>query len=351
MEDFENPESFDRANYYRILSRLLTKGIPKSVIRLLLSWYEATNIHVMFNNSLSHNSFGINHSVRQGGLLSPVLFTAGLLDDLLAELELSGIGCRINFKYFGVVAYADDIVLMAPTIQGLNCQLNISSRWAQDNYLEFSPSKSFVICFSDKRNKWPSDTPIPAFLNGNLIPTTTEILHLGHILTQDLDDSSELIRVSKSFNKQFHAFHCRFVGINNFQLLKHIFNSFCTSFYGLEAVDPKHVSATSIRFFRKSVNIALMKMLRLPRESVSPHLIAEGIMNAESVWKFRSVIFWKSLIQSRHPMRDFLLTSHSDMIFHMTRQLKLLPLSLPMISKSAIQNIIITDWMASKDLI
>ncbi|CAG0904181.1 unnamed protein product [Cyprideis torosa] len=29
--------------------------------------------------------------------------------------------------------------------------------------------------------------------------------------------------VARSFNKQFHAFHCRFVGINNFQLLKKIF--------------------------------------------------------------------------------------------------------------------------------
>jgi hypothetical protein len=139
-------------------------------------------------------------------------------------------------------------------------------------------------------------------------------MHLGHILTWDLDDSSELIRVAKSFNKQFHAFHCRFVGINNFHLLKQIFNSFCSSFYGLEAIDSQFVSAASIRFFRKSVNIALMKMLRLPRESISPHLIAEGIMNAESVWKFRSVTFWKSLLESNQSIKEFLVRSHMKSI-------------------------------------
>jgi hypothetical protein len=71
-------QAFDRANFYRILLRLLTKGIPESVVRLLLCWYEQTNIRVMFNHSVSRKSFGINHSVRQGGILSPVLFTSAL---------------------------------------------------------------------------------------------------------------------------------------------------------------------------------------------------------------------------------------------------------------------------------
>jgi hypothetical protein len=278
-----------------------------------------------------------------------VLFTAALLDDLLAELELSGIGCHVNFKYFGVVAYADDIVLLAPTIDGLNNQLKICEIWSGKNQIEFNPLKSFVICFADAKNKWPNETPIPAFLDGKLIPTTSQVLHLGHVLTQNLDDSAELIRVAKAFNKQFHAFHCRFVGISNFQLLKQIYNSFCTSFYGLEGVDLISVSGASIRFFRKSINLALMKMLRLPLESISPHLIAEGILNADSIWNLRSVLFWRSLLKSRHALRRFLLMNHSDILFQCAHQLKLLPLSLPFISKDAIQNKIILNWMVRRN--
>jgi hypothetical protein len=343
--------AFDRANYHKILSRLLLKGIPKSVVRLLLTWYQSTNIRVQFGNSTSNMSFGINHGVRQGGLLSPVLFTVGLLDDLLAELELSGFGCRINFKYFGAVAYADDIVLMAPTVQGLNRLLDICADWSQRNNIEFNTSKSVVICFADKRNRWPNDVPIPAYLNGNLIPTNTEVIHLGHVLTEDLDDSAELIQIAKSFNKQFHAFHCRFTGMNNVQLLKNIFNSFCTSFYGIEAIDPKNVSAAAIRFFRKSVNIALMKMLKLPRESVSQYLVAEGILNADSIWKFRSLMFWRSLFSSAHTQRNFLILSHSGTILNIAHGLKTLPLALPALSRSNIQDIILLTWMVAKDLV
>jgi hypothetical protein len=289
--------------------------------------------------------------VRQGGILSPVLFTSALLDDFIAELEMSGIGCHVNYKYFGVIAYADDIVLMSATVEGLNLQLQICACWSKENQIEFNSSKSFVICFANRKNKWPAGVQIPAFLDGNLIPTASEVIHLGRILTYDLDDSSELIRVARSFNKQFHSFHCRFVGINNFQLLKHIFNSFCTSFYGLEGIDIEKVSGASVRFFEKSVNIALMKMLRLPRESVSPHLIAEGIMNANAVWKFRSVLFWRSLLISCHPCRGILLMSNSNTLFYFAHQLKLLPCSLPLLSRDAIQSKIIADWMAMKQLI
>lgn len=212
-------KAFDHSNYYRILSRLLMKGIPVSVVRLLLKWYESTNIRVMWRNNLSDTSFGINHGVRQGGLLSPILFSVGLIDDLLERLEQSGIGCRISFKYFGAIAYADDIVLMAPSVEGLNSLLSICSAWSIENRIDFNPSKSYVICFAENSNKWPPELSIPAYMNGTLIPTRREVVHLGHLLTDNLDESSELIRVAKAFNKQFHAFFCRFNGIDNISLM------------------------------------------------------------------------------------------------------------------------------------
>jgi hypothetical protein len=139
--------------------------------------------------------------------------------------------------------------------------------------------------------------------------------------------------------------------MSNFQLLKRIFNSFCTSFYGVEGVDANNVSAASVRFFRKSVNLALMKMLRLPRESVSPHLIAEGILNADSVLKFRSILFWRSLLKSRHPFRGFLLMNNSATLFQFAHQLKLLPGALPYTTRDAIQSSIILGWMELKELV
>ena len=52
--------------------------------------------------------------VKQGGVISPVLFCI-YIDDLLVRLSLSGIGCYIGLNFCGALAYANDIVLIAPT--------------------------------------------------------------------------------------------------------------------------------------------------------------------------------------------------------------------------------------------
>ena len=344
-------KAFDGANFYKIFKRLMLKGIPKSVVRLLLAWYESTNIKTSWQSNLSTNAFSISHSTRQGGLLSPILFSIGIMDDLLSELELSQIGCRINNRYVGGIAYADDITLLSPTVTGLNKMLEICSDWSKRNQITFNPLKSFAICFADNKNKWPKNKPIPVHMNGQLLPTVKEILHLGHLITETLDDSVELLRIAKSFNKQFHAFFCPFNTVRNTELLKEVLTSFCFSFYGIESLNPQMVTASSIKFFKKSFNLALMKLLRLPPESISPFLVAEGILNADAIWKVRRLSFWKSVVTSNHSYKSVLIDNQRTMIINSMTQLNLLPYSLSSISVASIKNCVLKNWMEEKDLV
>ena len=52
--------------------------------------------------------FGVTNGVRQGGVLSPVLFTV-YLDELLQRLSALAIGCHVGHHYVGSLCYADDI--------------------------------------------------------------------------------------------------------------------------------------------------------------------------------------------------------------------------------------------------
>ena len=60
------------------------------------------------------NSFTVKNGVKQGAVISPVLFCI-YIDTLLFNLEINGLGHFIGKMCVGALAYADDIVLIAPT--------------------------------------------------------------------------------------------------------------------------------------------------------------------------------------------------------------------------------------------
>ena len=68
--------------------------------------------------------FNISNAVRQGGILSPKLFSV-YMDDLSNLLISSGVGCVLNKVCFNHVFCADDWSLMAPCAIVLQELLNI----------------------------------------------------------------------------------------------------------------------------------------------------------------------------------------------------------------------------------
>ena len=79
------------------------------------------------NQSVNNGDVNTVHcGVRQGGILSPLLF-AIYIDDLLQELRrpISGYGVHIGSLFVGAVAYADDICILSCSCYGLQKLLDI----------------------------------------------------------------------------------------------------------------------------------------------------------------------------------------------------------------------------------
>ena len=66
------------------------------------------------DNNNVWNNFPICNGDKQGGVLSPVLFSI-YLDQLIAQLRHLRMGCYMNGLFTGVFIYADDITLLAPS--------------------------------------------------------------------------------------------------------------------------------------------------------------------------------------------------------------------------------------------
>ena len=88
--------------------------------------YTNHNARVVWNGVQSR-WFGVLNGVKQGGVLSPILFCV-YIDDLLKSLEEANVGCYIGSCFVGVLAYADDLVLLAPTATAMRRMLHICDR-------------------------------------------------------------------------------------------------------------------------------------------------------------------------------------------------------------------------------
>ena len=118
--------------------------------------------------------FSTTSGVKQDGVLSPILFSI-YIDDMLTRLCMSGFGCTIGHKYYGAVGYADDISLVAPSIDALNKMCDICQEFVYGYDLQFNPSKCQLI-------KYGSSTDCPFSFDGIQVKQSKKGLHVGHII-------------------------------------------------------------------------------------------------------------------------------------------------------------------------
>ena len=76
-------------------------------------------------------SVSICNGVKQGGVISPILFTV-YIDELLYRLSNSHCGCFIGNQFHGAYGYADDVILLAPSLYSSRKLLNICSTYAHE---------------------------------------------------------------------------------------------------------------------------------------------------------------------------------------------------------------------------
>ena len=85
-------------------------------------------------NGVMSEWFESNQGVKQGDNLSLNLFSI-YLNPLIAELKVSGVGVNIDDQTVCILAYADDLVLLAENERDLQLLLDILNEWCHKWWL------------------------------------------------------------------------------------------------------------------------------------------------------------------------------------------------------------------------
>ena len=116
-------KTFDRVNHWTLAKKLLDRNVPLHIVELLIFWYREQEFMVRWGNALSI-TFHCSNGIRQGGQLSP-LFCNVYTDDLNHRLQATGVGCYVGGAWANSLSYADDMVLLAPTVTALQALLEV----------------------------------------------------------------------------------------------------------------------------------------------------------------------------------------------------------------------------------
>lgn len=87
--------------------------------------------------------------MRQGGLSSPRLFSL-YINRLIEELSNTMVGCSIDGTFVNNISYADDMVLLSPSISALRTLVSVCERYAEVHGLKYNVSKSELLVFEGK---------------------------------------------------------------------------------------------------------------------------------------------------------------------------------------------------------
>jgi len=131
---------------------LIRRGVPLCFLGVISNWYSKLSAVVRWNHVFS-DKFHVLGGVRQGGVLSPVLFN-WYVDELILQPEHDGYGCSIGCTFFGCVMYADDVLLLSASVNGLQLMITTCGTCDDEHCIQFNTNKSVCTKFG---NTWSSE--------------------------------------------------------------------------------------------------------------------------------------------------------------------------------------------------
>ena len=145
--DFQ--KAFDKIPREILLEKLLKYNITGKMYASIKNLYTNNLSCIKIDNKMT-KMFPIDQGVKQGCILSPILFNLFMADLPTALDPHKGVSLDKSIK-FNCIIWADDIIIMSESESDLNYHLKVLASYCGNNGLTLNTDKTKVMIFNKNR--------------------------------------------------------------------------------------------------------------------------------------------------------------------------------------------------------
>jgi len=256
-------KAFDSMSHHGLFLKLMYRQVPVRLLNILEDWFGKCETCVRWGSTFS-DMFSLSRGIRQGGVLSPHLF-AVYIDDLINVVENTGVGCRMCSVPTCIILYADDILLLAPSVTALQTLLSVCELALLKIDLHINATKSVCLRIGPRSNN-----PCRKILttNGQPLNWESNIRYLGVFILSSRQFKCLYDNAKRKFYGAFNAIYGKIGRVASEEVTLSLISAKCLPclLYATEAC-PLNRSET------KSLGFPLKRILFKIFKTVSPEII------------------------------------------------------------------------------
>ena len=245
---------------------------------------------------LDFTRFFVANGVKQGGIISPILFNI-YMDDLSMHLNSSGLGGYLGTAFINHLCYADDLCLISLSSSGMQQLLHICNTYAAEHQLLYNGSKLFSLCFKRKELKVCSPS---VFLGKSKILMVEQCRYLGttiSIKNSDLDLKRQMTKMYANANVLLRKFSKCSINVKCYLFKIYCSNLYCAPMWF-------DCTKTALKKLKVAYNNSLRRFMGLPWHNSASEMFVNlniksfGEMLRSFVYSFRSriMISWNLML-------------------------------------------------------
>ena len=292
-------KAFDLVNIQKLIKILIDEyNVPIDIVRIILSYLNNQSARVKWKK-LAGEFIDIKSGVRQGGILSPFLFKI-YINHIIKKVTETNIGCKLGLRRVNIICYADDVVILANSLENLKYLFSYFVSLVSDLSLKINKNKSKIMIFNKSKSKQKlQDIEI----DGVKYEVVPRYKYLGFVITENLNDSYD---VKDKLNKFYISFNCtyrNFLGVS-LPTLKYLFNAYSVPSYGVNLWFSYNLFRNEyFRSFEVAYSNSLKRILNVPLSSSSHEcaLMCQALLLKHHVALLQAKYF-KRFLKSTNPI-------------------------------------------------